>query len=174
VREGLNSGGQPATFGVWVSPGKRSLRPFTPTFTHRGHQVIIVYLPQFLGIDFERIVSEHHPGVRFVQLKQPTRGAAETVLFGLKVRLPQNEAPPREGRATRWCTGIVLVCERLCDRKWSLHDRQRTHARGVRVALLGTGLKPCRGESVGVAKRPRERISHPKRLTSRFATLTSL
>jgi hypothetical protein len=47
--------------------------------------VIIVYLPEFLGRDFERIVLEHHPAVRFVQLKEQTRGAAETVLFGLKV-----------------------------------------------------------------------------------------
>ena len=46
-------------------------------------QIIIVYLPSFLGRDFERIVLEKYPAVKFVQLEQQTKGAAETVLYGL-------------------------------------------------------------------------------------------
>eukprot|EP00959_Pyramimonas_sp_CCMP1952_P254504 5315810-Pyramimonas_sp.AAC.1 len=42
-------------------------------------QIIIVYLPSFLGRDFERIVLEKYPAVKFVQLEQQTKGAAETV-----------------------------------------------------------------------------------------------
>ena len=47
------------------------------------------------------------------------------------------------------------------DRKGSLDDGQITNVRGARVAL-GYGLQPCRVESAGVAKRPRERSRHPK------------
>eukprot|EP00242_Pyramimonas_sp_CCMP2087_P001077 CAMPEP_0198228712 /NCGR_PEP_ID=MMETSP1445-20131203/113742_1 /TAXON_ID=36898 /ORGANISM="Pyramimonas sp., Strain CCMP2087" /LENGTH=419 /DNA_ID=CAMNT_0043909131 /DNA_START=99 /DNA_END=1355 /DNA_ORIENTATION=- len=47
-------------------------------------QIIIVYLPSFLGCDFERIVNVKYPAVKFVRLAGQTKGAAETVLHGLK------------------------------------------------------------------------------------------
>ena len=53
------------------------------------------------------------------------------------------------------------------DRKWPLNERQIPNVRGVRVAL-------STGSSAGVAKQPRELISHPnpQRFDSRlFASL---
>jgi hypothetical protein len=46
------------------------------------------------------------------------------------------------------------------DRERPLNEAQRPHFRGVRVAL-GTNYNRVRGIGAGVAKRPREVISHP-------------
>jgi hypothetical protein len=55
------------------------------------------------------------------------------------------------------------------DRKWPLNDGQRPNFRGVRE-VLSKGYNRVRGESAGVAKRPRE--LKPSRYDSQlFASL---
>ena len=49
-------------------------------------RLVIVYNPGFMSLnDYMEIVRERVPDVIFVQLAGPTRGAAETVLFGLQL-----------------------------------------------------------------------------------------
>jgi hypothetical protein len=63
--------------------------------------------------------------------------------------------PPAPSSATHKWRILSLGLARR-DRKWPLNDGQIPNPNVVRVAL-GTGLPSCRGNSAGVAKRPRER-----------------
>ena len=47
-------------------------------------ELVIVYNPDFLSPKYWPIVTATYPRLRFVELPGPTRGAAETVMIGLK------------------------------------------------------------------------------------------
>merc|ERR1719215_2489990 len=48
--------------------------------------LVIVYNPNFMNIGnfMKEVVGDKYPSCKFVELPGPTRGAAETVLLGLK------------------------------------------------------------------------------------------
>ena len=47
-------------------------------------ELVIVYNPDFLSRKYWPIVTATYPRLRFVELPGPTRGAAETVMIGLR------------------------------------------------------------------------------------------
>ena len=67
--------------------------------------------------------------------------------------------PSNRSLPSQRCTSLRIGLGRG-DRNWSLNEGQRPNFRGVCVALYNR----VRGKSAGVAKRPRELISHPKSL----------
>ena len=52
--------------------------------TRPGDALVIVYDPKFISPKYWEPVCSAHPNVSLVQLPGPTRGAAETVLLGLR------------------------------------------------------------------------------------------
>lgn len=57
-------------------------------------ELVIVYDPAFLKAKFWPLITDKFPNVRRVELPGPTRGAAETVLIGLKGLPPSARARP--------------------------------------------------------------------------------
>jgi hypothetical protein len=89
-----------------------------------------------------------------------------TSKYYLQVR-PRN---PSECAALQRCNKLRI--ERLgfgAGRQETVLERETNPKISRRACTCEYGLLSCRGESAGIAKRPRERSLTPKSLTSRFA-----
>jgi hypothetical protein len=55
-------------------------------FLHEEDTLIIIFDPSFMGMRelMDTLVSRHYPNCKLVELRGPTRGAAETVMVGLQ------------------------------------------------------------------------------------------